>query len=138
MYLSPRTAASSLRARPGRRGDGTASFEARAFGALPRWIWVGSGIAPGTGDSPGSNVGLVAISAAFSSADAVHGINDSFGGWPFVAGEETLREDADRRVAAVLCSKCFRRSGEGLASSTLSRRRALEPGSAQPPGSVTA
>lgn len=37
-----------------------------------------SGITPGTGDSVGSHVGLVAISAAFPSADADHGINGSF------------------------------------------------------------
>src|SRR5690349_2908068 len=114
MCLSPRTTPSSLPARPGR--DGTAWFVARAFvGARSSWTRIASGITPGTGDSVGASVGLVAISAAFPSVDVDHGINGSFGGWPFVAGEETLREDADRRVAAVLCSKCFRRSAEGLA-----------------------
>jgi hypothetical protein len=132
MYLSPWTALSSLRASPGR--DGTASVVARAFaGALSRWTWIGSGITGEPGDSPESNVGLVAISAAFPSADANYGINGSFGEWPFVAGEETLREDADRRVAAVVCSKCFRRSGEGPAASIV----VLLDGSAKPSSSGT-
>jgi hypothetical protein len=118
MYLSPRTTptslASSLLAGPRRRGGGTGPVVVRGFaGALSSWTRIGSGITPGTGDSLGSNVGFVAISAAFPSADADHGINGSFGGWPFVAGEETLREDAGRRVAAVVCAKCFRTSAEG-------------------------
>src|ERR1041384_4281654 len=102
MYLSPRTTATSLSSRrlagPRSRGDGTGSVVAPSFaGALSSCTRVGSGTTPGTGDSVGSTVGLVAISAAFPSADADHGITGSFGGWPFVAGEETLREDAERR-----------------------------------------
>src|SRR5690349_18821778 len=130
MCLSPWRALSSLRARPGR--GGTASDAARAFAGTLSWI--GSEIGAGPGDSPDPNVGVVAMSAAFPGLDAGHGINGSFGGWPFVAGEETLREDADRRVAAVLCSKCFRRSAEGLAPSIV----VLLDGSAKPSGSGTA
>src|SRR5690348_4512828 len=138
MYLSPRTTPNTLASSllDGRRcrGDGTGSVVARGCaGALSSCTRTGSGITPGTGDSLGSNVGFVAISAAFPSADADHGVNGSFGGWPFVAGEETLREDAERRVAAVLCAKCFRRSGEGLPSIVL-----VLDGSARPSDTGTA
>jgi hypothetical protein len=136
MCLSPRTTptslASSLLAGPRRRADGTGSVVARGFaGALSSWTRIGSGITPGTGDWLGSNVGFIAISAAFPSADADHGINGSFGGWPFVAGEETLREDAGRRVAPVLCAKCFRRSGEKACTFILALRATTASSAAQ-------